>query len=568
MATTIVATALQMRICLSLALVLVLVGVACQATPNNGRSSPTNRAALTAVSVQTSGLETPANCSGRFTPHVLDHMTKAVGEEVHMFQTNGSGVAVNDLDGNGYLDLVFANLNGAPTILWNEGTLTFRTETIKDNGTRAVNIVDVDGDGRLDIIFTHVRSALSFWRNQLNDSGAVTFELSSLPNVYKLAHSMAWADLNGDQRLDLVTGSYDSELHLELGDAFLFGPGAGVFQYIQQDDGQFEVERLSEQSQALAIALIDVNDDGRRDIVIGNDFDVHDQTWVQGDGGWEMAEPFANTTHSTMSLDWADVDNNGRYELFATDMNPYDISTENMARWLPMIEESMINNVPNDDPQLSQNVLQVLGDDGSFKNRAQRRGVVASGWSWSGKFGDLDNDGHLDLYVVNGMIDDKMFHYLPNGELVEENQAFRNDGNGSFLPAPEWGMAATESGRGMSMADLDNDGDLDVIINNLMSPALLLENGICEGQSVQVTLEWPMSGNSYALGAQVLLHTDSGTLLRDARAGSGYLSGDPIRLHFGVANSATLEALEIIWPDGAISVVEEITADSLVTITR
>ncbi|MEM7111479.1 MAG: CRTAC1 family protein [Chloroflexota bacterium] len=547
----------------------MLLGAACQATPKNERSRfASGETPLTAVSLQTTTLETAANCNGRFTAHILDHTTEVKGPNVHMFQTNGSGVAINDLDGNGYLDLVFANLHGPPSIFWNEGNLSFHTETLKDNGTRAVNIVDVDGDGRLDIVFTHVRSALSYWRNQLDESGNTSFEQGGLAKAYRLAHSMAWADLNGDQRLDLVTGSYDSELHLELGDAFLFGPGAGVFQYLQDENGQFVPEQLAEQSQALAIALIDLNDDGRRDIVVGNDFDVHDQTWIQGENGWEVAEPFANTTHSTMSLDWADVDNNGRYELFATDMNPYDISPENMARWLPMMEESMPMNMPNDDPQLSQNVLQVLGDDGSFANRAQRRGIVASGWSWSGKFGDLDNDSHLDLYIVNGMIDDQMFHYLPDGELVEENQAFRNDGSGSFLPAPDWAMAGTESGRGMSMADLDNDGDLDVVINNLTKPSMLLENGICGGKSVQVTLQWPDSGNSYALGAQVLLHTDSGTMLRDVRAGSGYLSGDPVRLHFGVADGTDLEALEIIWPDGAMSVVEEITADSLLAVTR
>lgn len=513
-------------------------------------------------------------CTGRFVTRTLPHTTQVHGEAVRMFETNGSGVAVNDLDGNGYLDMVFANLNGPPSIFWNDGGLSFRQQTLGDDGTRAVNVVDVDGNGRLDILFTHVKSSLSLWDNQPGDDGTVNFVHKGLPGVLKQAHSMAWGDLNGDGRLDLVTGSYDAELHRELGDAFLFSGGVGVYSYLQGENGRFSPQRLAEQSQALAVALVDVSGDGQRDIVVGNDFDFPDQVWLNnGAAGWEAAAPFAHTSHSTMSLDWADVDNNGRFELLATDMNPYDISVENMTRWLPMMDE-MPHRIPNDDPQLTQNVLQVWegeeagAKNGRFVNRAPRQGIAASGWSWSGKFGDLDNDGLLDLYVVNGMIDSQLFAYLPNGELVEENQAFRNTGNGSFAPAPEWGMGSTASGRGLALADLDNDGDLDAVINNLLSPAQLLENQLCSGQSIELDLRWPASPNSHALGAEVRLVTSDGTQWRDVRSGSGYLSGDATRIHFGFPDGANLAYLEITWPDGAVSVVETMTPETLITVIR
>lgn len=551
-------------------LVMVLGG--CVPVGSTAVSPPLSTAQPTATFV--ASLLPTAGCTGQFVTRTLPHVTEVHGDVVRMFETNGSGVAVNDLDGDGYLDLVFANLNGPPSIFWNEGGLVFRQETLADDGTRAVNVVDVDGNGRLDIVFTHVKSSLSLWQNQPGAEGTATFAHQGIPGVFKQAHSMAWGDLNGDGRLDLVTGSYDAELHRELGDAFLFSGGVGVYAYLQGENGRFDPQRLAEESQALAIALVDVNDDGRRDIVVGNDFDFPDQAWLnRGAGGWEAAAPFAHTSHSTMSLDWGDVENNGRFALFATDMSPYDISVDNMARWLPMMAD-MPHNIPNDDPQLAQNVLQVVessgagGKNGRFANRAPHYGLTASGWSWSGKFGDLDSDGHLDLYVVNGMIDSQLFAYLPNNELVEENQAFRNTGRSSFVPAPEWGMGSTASGRGLVLADLDNDGDLDAVINNLLSPAQLLENQLCGGQSVELDLRWPSSPNSHALGAQVRLVTTAETLWRDVRSGSGYLSGDSTRLHFGFADGTTPSYLEIIWPDGAVSVIESIMPNTLITVVR
>src|SRR5919202_1172853 len=160
-------------------------------------------------------------------------------------------------------------------------------------------------------------------------------------------------------------------------------------------------------------------------------------------------------------------------------MKPYAQDVQTLARWRPMMEAMPPPTQPG--PQINENVLQVPRGDGSFCNEAYQRRVDATGWSWSGQFGDLDNDGFLDLYVVNGMIAQNLFGHLPNGELVEPNRAFRNQGDGRFRPAPEWGLGSTASGRGMLMADLDGDGDLDIVVNNLQAPAELFENRLCGG---------------------------------------------------------------------------------------
>lgn len=524
----------------------------------------------TSLSVNVTSAPFPAaqSCNGEFVTHWLNHVTDVQGEVVRMFETNGAGVAVNDLDQDGLLDLVFANLNGPATIFWNRGDLSFDKEILPDHNTRAVNIVDVTGDGRLDIVFTHIVSSLTYWENIGSGPDVRTdFERSPLSGVHALAHSMAWGDLNGDDTLDLVTGSYDAELNLTLGNTFLFSDGEGVYQYTQQS-GRFTPTRLADTSQALVIALLDVNQDGQRDILVGNDFNIPDMAWLRQNGAWQSASPFATTAQHTMNFDWGDINNDGTFELFATDMAPYETDEIGMAPWMMMMDMMAPEQKREGDPQIANNVLLMQNADGTYQNRAVTSGVNASGWAWSAKFGDLNQDGFLDLYAVNGMIDAEMFHYLPGNELVEENQAYQNVNGEFFQSAPDWQLGSNESGRGMSMADLDNDGDLDIVVNNLRSQAQLFENRLCSGASLEVDLHWLESPNPFALGTKLILYTSTGDYTRDVRASSGYLSGDATRVHFGFPVESQLAALEIIWPDGLVTTLNDISANMLLQVER
>jgi hypothetical protein len=507
------------------------------------------------------GIGTP--CTGAFVATDLDHITQAPGDATRLFDSNGSGLAVNDLDGDGDPDIVLANLAGPSTLLWNEGNLNFvRQELALLRRTRAAAIVDVDGDGRNDIVFTNNTAAPAVLRNE----GDRSFRLTPLPGVMLPTYAMNWADLNGDGALDLVTGSYDAARAIETGSNYLFDAPAGVNVYLQADDG-WQRTQLAEEAQALAISLWDLNDDSRPDIWVGNDFDAPDLIWLQdAAGGWQPATPFRRYTHSTMGIDRGDIDGNGVAEFYATDMKPYERDPATTAQWAPLMETGYQTR-RYDDPQISENVL-LMQQDGAYRNAAYDRRIDAAGWSWSGKFGDLDNDGRLDLYIVNGMIAADLLDHLPGGELVEENRALRNIG-AEFALAADWGLGSTRSGRGMSMADFDQDGDLDIVVNNLNSPAQLFENRLCGlGDSLVVELDWPAAANRAAIGAQVMLQTDQGVQVRDVRALSGYLSGDSTQLHFGLGENAALKSLTVRWPDGAVSTVDSPPANQRLTITR
>jgi len=507
-------------------------------------------------------------CDDQFITHDLPHITTTADGIIRMYEANGAGVAINDLDNDGDLDLVLGNYDNPNSIFWNEGDLNFRQEQMPVGRTRAVTAVDVDGDGWTDLALTRVGGAINFWRNRGDDLAAGEpgrFVQEFVNGLAKPAYAMDWADLDADGDLDAVTASYDIGLLTELGNEYLLRDEAGVYIH-WNEPGRFRAQRLAEEAQALAIALWDEDGDGRLDLLVGNDFALPDQFWRNNADGWQLASIFPETTHSTMSFDLADVDNSGRTALFASDMKPPDMNPETMRAWAPLMEAEHPP-LPAGDPQRMENMLLVADQGGGFQNLGRDRQLDATGWSWASLFGDLDQDGRLDLYIVNGFAESTTFAHMEDHELVERNQALRNTG-GRFKRMPDWGLGSERGGRGAAQGDLDGDGDLDIVVNNLRGNAQLFENRLCGGASLQVELRQPGSANPAAIGATAILETPDGRLRRDVRITRGYLSSDPGQLHFGFPAVTQPRLLLVRWPDGKWSTVSSPAPGQRLTVSR
>ncbi len=506
-----------------------------------------------------------SGCAGTFVRHHLDNVSLAAGAEgVYMFDSNGSGVGLGDLDRDLLPEIVFANLSSPNAVYWNEGHLRFRRTELPETDSRAAAMVDVDGDNLLDLVFTRRQEAPIAYLSQANALARQesAFSATVLPGIAKIAYSMVWLDPDQDGDLDLITGSYDLELQTLLGEAFEGQTGSGVYWHEWQD-GQFASHLLARRSQALALAAWPGQEG--LSVAAGNDFLLADGIWVWAQGSWADHTPFAQITQNTMSYSVGDVNNDGYLDLFAADMKPRQEDPVTAAAWAPVMAKVLEDPT---DRQITANVLQLQAPDGTFRNRAEETGVAATGWTWSTQLADFDQDGFLDLYVVNGMNAVELFAHLPDNELAENNWAFRNDRGQAFVPAPEWHMELREGGRGMTVGDLDFDGDLDVVISNLLSPAVLLENQLCQGEAIQVRLNDRQSHNTHGIGARLVLHTHRGTQVRVLEATGGYLSGLPPVSHFGFPEGTELQQLEILWPDGERQVIQHLVPNHMYTVVR
>ena len=294
-------------------------------------------------------------CTGAFTAHHLPHITLSDKDRIGLYQGHGAGVALADLNGDNLVDIVLAGQYAPTRLLWNKGALSFSRESLNAEGSRAVNAVDVDGDGRLDLVFTHSGNSPSFWRAGGSSAQPVFTRVASQEFIDRQnPFAIAWADLDDDTDLDMVGASYDRELNsLGLGSIFAGNPvGGGAYIYTNEG-GPFKAFLLFPSSEALAILLTDLDADGRRDILIGNDFAPPDLVFLNKFEGWIDAFPFERITANTMGFAEGDVDNDGSFEIMATDMKPY--ATD--STWQPILYGRGTMQ-PNDGIQFLANTLQ------------------------------------------------------------------------------------------------------------------------------------------------------------------------------------------------------------------
>lgn len=521
---------------------------------------------------------------------------------------NGGGVAVGDVNNDGLEDLYFTSNQGSNKLYLNLGNMKFRDITLatgtggRENAwaTGAV-MVDINADGLQDIYVCYSGDlAKNQRRNQLFvnqglDAQGIPFYKEQAAEFglddHAFSTSAYFADLDLDGDLDMLLLNHNPLLFNNLNaNAFskmrstkdslssskVFQNENGRFRDVSTEVG-LETGALS---YGLGAVIGDFNEDGWPDIYIGNDYSAPDYYYVnQGDGTFvnQLQEAMGHTSLYSMGVDAADINRDGNLDLISLDMLPEDNkrqkllhSPENYEHYELFLEVGLHH-------QLMRNMLQVNNGDGTFSEVGQVAGVSTTDWSWTPLFADFDNDGYTDLFVSNGFLKDftnlDFINYRqevmrdeskPKQQQVLDlinampatkvsNYGFKNINGIKFSNfSAEWGMDKPSNSNGAVYADLDQDGDLDLILNNLNEPAQVYKNQTVEqsrGQFLQVELIGDTQ-NPKGIGAKVRLFSGETVQYQQQQIYKGFQGNVTSILHFGL-DSLSIDYLKIDWPGGS-----------------
>ncbi len=534
----------------------------------------------------------------------------------YLYYYNGGGVAVGDINNDGLPDLYFT-ANQLPNKLYlNKGQLQFEDITEKAGVAgggmwkTGVTMADVNGDGWLDIYVCQVGKYKSIeGRNELYiNNGDLTFTESATQygvDFQGFSTQSAFFDYDGDGDLDFYLLNHSvhaSENYSEssirqrrepLSGDRLYRNDGGHFTEVSEKAGIFG----SRIGYGLGVSVADFNNDGLPDLYVSNDFHENDYLYYNnGDGTFREAitASIGHTSTFSMGNDAADFNNDGRLDLLTLDMKPEDafvlkssVGADPYNIYRYKLSFGYHYQYPRNMLQLNLGELQ--GKGAQFAEIGQMAGVDATDWSWSALFCDLDGDGWKDIFIGNGILrrpndldylkftantqvqqsdtDLDIAAKMPGG--VVPNYAFRNKGDLSFEPvATAWGLDLKACTNGAAYADLDGDGDLDLVTNNLNAPASIFENRareFNENNYLRINLKGNGS-NVFGIGARVTVESEGVRQIQELQTTRGFQSAVEPVLTFGLGKAKQAAVVEIRWPDGHVQRLNGVSANKTLTI--
>src|SRR6266545_5017852 len=536
----------------------------------------------------------------------------------YLYYYNGGGVAAGDIDGDGLPDLYFTSNLGSNRLYRNLGHFRFEDITTRAGVADSVGwksgvtMADVNGDGRLDIYVSGVNYLGMAGRNVLYiNNGDGTF--TDRADQYGLGFAgystqAAFFDYDGDGDLDMYllnSSTFPERAASQSTSRTVRSAKAGDRLY-RNDRGHFvDVSAAAHiyggvEGFGLGVAVSDVNLDGCPDIYIANDFPENDFLYLNNCNGTfteSIAQATGHTSRFSMGVDAADINNDGRPDIAVVDMLP---DSERILKTAATAEGYTLFNLKlaaGYHYQYARNTLQLNRGVTQGKLRFSDIGfladVAATDWSWAPLLADFDNDGHKDLFVTTGInrrpndldyiasLDSipagtqppvaRLIAKMPH--VPEPNYLFRNNGDLTFTNvAAAWGLGAAGFSNGAAYVDLDNDGALDLVVNNLNAPAAVYRNRVRDLDSAghhYLTVALRGSGaNTAGLGAKVTIAAGGTHQLGEVMPTRGFESSVDPRAHFGLGATSRVDSLMVVWPDRRYQILTNVTVDRTVTLVQ
>ncbi|MBP6181444.1 VCBS repeat-containing protein [Flavobacterium sp.] len=533
----------------------------------------------------------------------------------YLYYYNGGGVALGDINNDGLVDIYFTSNQGKNKLYLNKGGNKFDDVSVKagvegesDWKTGAV-MADVNGDGYLDIYVCAVVGINGFeGHNELfinNKNNTFTESAAQYGlDLDNYSSSAAFFDYDGDGDLDMYLLNHAIHSEASYGKADIrnnrnYECGDKLF---RNDDGKFV--DVSEKSgifggangYGLGISVSDFNLDGNPDIYVCNDFHEDDYYYLNNGNGTfteSMKNYFGHTSRFSMGVDVADINHDGFPDIMTLDM-------------LPENEKAIKSSAGDDNPQMlkvrteklgyhyqyTRNMLQINQGGEHFTETALLSGVAATDWSWSSLFADYDQDGEQDIFICNGipkrpndldyikyysndhvktklnttkLLDKQALKKMPKGNVT--NYIFQGSKDLHFKnKSNEWIENDSIISNGGAYADLDNDGDLDIVTNNLNSVASIYINKT-NNKANYLKLKLRFGGkNTFGIGSKVISYVNGKKQFKEIQTTRGFQSSSEPIIHFGYGKIKQVDSIQVIWPDKTVQILKNIKTNQTLTI--